>query len=177
MGNFPLAQGVFVDRVVDMDALVIICAFFGLLSLIWMGWIDLKLWILPNELVGLFMAMAIPFHYGLDWRYGSVFYLIGGACVGGGILYIIRAIGNKIYGFETMGLGDIKLMMAGGLWLGPQVVLSAMAVGALAGVAHAVGLAFYHKKPIQKMMLPAGPGFIAGLLIVGLYTYGDLLIP
>jgi Flp pilus assembly protein protease CpaA len=160
-----------------MIFLTVICAFIGLLALIWMGWIDLKLWILPNELVALFAVMALPFHFSLDWIYGGILYWFAGALLGGGSLYIIRALGNKFYGYETMGLGDIKLMAAGGLWLGPNAIFMAMAVGAFAGVAHAIGLSRYHKKPLAKMMLPAGPGFIAGLLIIGLWTYKELLLP
>lgn len=146
------------------------------ISLLWMGWIDLKLWILPNELVALLAVTALPFHFGMDWMYGGFLTFIFGACIGGGSLWAIRAVANRIYGFETMGLGDVKLIAAVGLWLGPQSVLMALSVGAFCGVLHAVILAVKFKKPLNRMMLPAGPGFIAGALIVGLYKFGELLL-
>lgn len=159
-----------------MDILAFICLGVALLALVWMGWIDLRLWILPNELVALFALTALPFHFAMDWAYGGWLYFTLGAVAGGGILWVIRLIGNKIYGFETMGLGDIKLLAAAGLWLGPEVILMALAVGAFAGVVHAIILALITWRPLSRMMLPAGPGFIAGILIIGIYTYKDILI-
>lgn len=161
---------------VSVDILAIISVFLAILALIWMGWIDLKLWILPNELVALLALTALPFHFATDWFFGGWLYFIAGAIVGGGVLYGIRYVANRVYGFETMGLGDVKLMAAVGLWLGVDAVMMALAVGALCGVLHAVGLAIYQKQSLKRMMLPAGPGFIAGSLIVGFWTLKDILI-
>jgi leader peptidase (prepilin peptidase)/N-methyltransferase len=158
-----------------MDLLTITCALLALTSLLWMGWIDLKLWILPNELVTLFAVTALPFHYGLDWLYGGWLFLLLGGIVGGGTLLLIRHIANKHYGMETLGLGDVKLMAAAGLWLGPESVLMAMSVGAFMGVLHAVILAYKNNQSLNRMMLPAGPGFIAGILIIGFWTYKEIL--
>ncbi len=154
-----------------MDILTCLLVFLGLITLLWLGWIDLKLWILPNELVGLLAIIALPFHYSTDWYYGGLIYIIMGAIVGGSVLWTIRYIANRIYGFETLGLGDVKLMAAVGLWLGPQGALMALSVGAFCGVAHACILAYKHKISLNRMMLPAGPGFIGGSLIVALWTF------
>jgi leader peptidase (prepilin peptidase) / N-methyltransferase len=160
----------------DMEILAISCILTAVIALLWMGWIDLKLWILPNELVILLALSALPFHFALDWIYGGFLIFIFGAIIGGGSLWGIRAAANRIYGFETMGLGDVKLMAAVGLWLGPQSVLMALSVGAFCGVLHAVILALKLKKPLNRMMLPAGPGFIAGAIIVGIYKFGERLL-
>lgn len=159
-----------------MDIIAIICALIALIALLWMGWIDLKLWILPNELVLLLALTALPFHFAIDFAYGGLIYIIMGGVIGGGTLWVIRAVANRIYGMETMGLGDVKLMAAGGLWLGPQFILMALSLGALCGVLHAVILALKNKQSLNRMMLPAGPGFIAGLIIIGFYAYKDLLL-
>jgi leader peptidase (prepilin peptidase)/N-methyltransferase len=159
-----------------MEFIAVICAVFALLFLVWMGWIDLKLWILPNELVFALGLLALPFHIAIDWAHGGVLFFIMGAVIGGGALWLIRYISGKIYGFETLGLGDVKLMIAVGLWLGPENVLMAMSLGALCGVAHAGVLAYKNKISLSRMMLPAGPGFIAGTIIIVLWTYKDLLI-
>lgn len=153
-----------------------VCAGLAILALFWMGWIDLKLWILPDELVLLLALVALPFHFAIDWLYGGWLLFICGAIVGAGALWSIRAIANHIYGFETLGLGDVKLMGAVGLWLGPEAVLMALSLGAFCGVLHAVIIAVRTNTGLQGMMLPAGPGFIAGSLIIGIYTYGELLL-
>ena len=143
------------------------------MALIWMGWIDLKLWILPNELVILLAVTALPFHYATDWFFGEPLYFIFGAAIGGGLLWGIRYVANKIYGFDTLGLGDVKLMAAVGLWLGPEFAMMALSLGAFCGVGHAVALALLHKQSLNRMMLPAGPGFIAGSLIAGFWFLKD----
>lgn len=159
-----------------MDILAFLCILLAFIALLWMGWIDLKLWILPDELVILLAVTALPFYFAMDWVYGGFLSFIMGAIVGGGALWGIRAVANRIYGFETMGLGDVKLMAAVGLWLGPQSVLMALSVGAFCGVLHAVILAVKSKKPLGGMMLPAGPGFIAGAIFVGLFKFGEILL-
>jgi leader peptidase (prepilin peptidase)/N-methyltransferase len=147
-----------------------------------MGWIDLKLWILPNELVAAFGISAIAFHLAIDWDYGGWLFFAIGAVVGGGSLWIIRLVANKIYGMETLGFGDVKLMAAGGLLLGPEGILMAMSVGALCGVAHAVLIVLGQKiktgqwVSMNRMALPAGPGFITGLIVVGIWMYKDILV-
>lgn len=159
-----------------MEVLAILCVFFAVVALLWMGWIDLKLWILPNELVVLLALMAFPFHFATDWFFGGWLYFVIGGVVGGGALLAIRAAANRFYGFETLGLGDVKLMSAIGLWLGPEDVLMALSVGAFCGVAHAITLAVVNKQPLNRMMLPAGPGFVAGALIVGVWTMKDIIL-
>lgn len=159
-----------------MDIIAIMCILLALTALLWMGWIDLKLWILPNELVILLAITALPFHFATDWFFGGWLYFIVGGIVGGGTLLAIRHAANKFYGFETLGLGDIKLMAAVGLWLGPETTLMALSVGAFCGVAHALTLAIINKQSLNKMMLPAGPGFIAGSIIVGAWMIKDIII-
>lgn len=151
----------------------VVIAFFMLL---WAGWIDLKLWILPNELLFVYGLMALPFHYAIDWVYGGWLYFMLGGMMGGVILLIIREAANRFYKMETMGLGDIKLMTAAGLWLGPQGVILTLAVGSFCGALHALGLAVIKKQSLKRLMLPAGPGFIAGILLVSLWTYKDLIL-
>lgn len=159
-----------------MEILAISCAVLAFIALIWMGWIDLKLWILPNELVFLYALTALPFHFAIDWVYGGWLLFVVGALIGGTTLLMIREAANRFYGMETLGLGDIKLMSAAGLWLGPQGILLALSVGAFCGVFHAVILAVTKKQSLKRMMLPAGPGFIAGIILVTLWTYRDLVL-
>jgi leader peptidase (prepilin peptidase)/N-methyltransferase len=155
-----------------MDILSLISLFFIVLSLVWMGWIDLKLWILPNELMILFFVFVCVFHVTSN-HFEWLFYGIGGV-LGGGSLWLIRTIANRIYGFETLGFGDVKLLTVGGFWLGPEAILMALSLGAFMGVVHAICIYGYrkfikgHNISLNRMALPAGPGFIFGILIIKL---------
>jgi leader peptidase (prepilin peptidase)/N-methyltransferase len=88
----------------------------------------------------------------------------------------VRWAGNAYYGRESMGLGDVKLMAAAGLWLGPHGVILALICGAVAGVMHGCGLALVKRlktglwPPMSQLELPAGPGFIVGM--IGAWFYG-----
>lgn len=177
MVNIALVQDVIADRVKPMDNLALISMGLALLFLFWMGWIDLKLWILPNELVAFFALTALVFHCAMDGYYGGWWFMIIGAVIGGGSLWCIRLVANKIYGMDTLGFGDIKLMAAGGLWLGPEGILMAMSAGALCGVFHAIMIVLAKRYEtgqwvsMNRMALPAGPGFITGLVMVGIWVY------
>jgi len=165
-----------------MEMIAYVSLITALISLLWMGWIDLKLWILPNELIGLFVIAVVVFHFTTGWYYGGWLFFAIGSIIGGGSLIGIRAVANRIYGTDTMGMGDIKLMFAAGLWLGPEGVLMALSVGALCGILHAsiiIGHKYFttgHKVSLNRMALPAGPGFIAGIILVYLWQYGDFIL-
>ena len=163
-----------------MEFMAILCMVLAVLCLLWAGWIDLKLWILPNELVLAVALLSLFFHFfnahmSPDWISIAV-----GGIVGGGALWVIRAVANYIYGMETLGLGDVKLMAAVGLWLGSEGVFMALSVGSFCGVLHALSIAGYNKYvrgqdvSLHRMALPAGPGFIAGSLLVAIFTFKEL---
>lgn len=171
---------IFADRLCAMEIMAFVSVLLAVTVLLWMGWIDLKLWILPNELVIALAFLALPFHYALDWYYGGWLFFVIGAAAGSGALLAIRAVANRIYQAETLGLGDVKLMAAAGLWLGPEGVLMAMSVGAFGGIIHAM-IIVAHKRfalgqavSLNRMALPAGPGFIAGIILAGLWYFKDL---
>jgi leader peptidase (prepilin peptidase)/N-methyltransferase len=63
---------------------------------------------------------------------------LAGIVVGGGILWSIGIVGSKVYGRDAMGFGDVKLLAAGGGFVGPGGALAALVVGSF--VASVVGL-------------------------------------
>lgn len=64
-------------------------------------------------------------------RVGAILASLAGMGVGAGALLFIGALGRKIYGVEAMGQGDVKLLAAGGGFVGPGGALVALAVAAL----------------------------------------------
>lgn len=144
--------------------------------------IDLRHWLLPNTYNFAFGVFGLAFHAGHHFTLLSPLEMIAGLIMGGGFLAVIRFFGNIAYKQETLGLGDVKLMMAAGVWLGTDATLFAIVIGAMAGLLHGIGIALYKthilKDPVsvKRMALPAGPGFIAGIAVVFLVEFWDKLL-
>ena len=163
-----------------LDIISLLCLVIAVLLLTALIVIDIKVRLLPNVLVlGLAITGAV-FHAAALFTYGNAIDLLIGATLGGGTLYLIRAIANKLYDADTLGLGDVKLMMAGGLWLGSYFITLALIVGAVAGILHGLILIVIVRAQtkewpsLSRFSLPAGPGFAVGLFILALAKFAGL---
>ncbi len=142
--------------------------------------IDLRVRLLPDRLVLPFGLLALVFHSITTFHFVGLPDIALGAMLGGGILYGIRFIANHIYQQDTLGLGDVKLMLTAGLWLGPEGVLMALTLGAAGGLVHGIGTAliqtFTRKAPfsLSRLEVPAGPGFAVGIALVALYKFSSI---
>ena len=149
----------------------------GILSII-----DLKTFLLPNKWVAAFAALGFTFHAINAFDALSIEQVAYGSLAGFWTLYIIRAGGNWYYKQDSLGLGDVKLLGAAGIWLGVEGVFFAITTGAFAGLIHgiiyAVCVSIKNKQPIQmaRLRIPAGPGFAIGTLGVITWQYRDLLV-
>ena len=86
-----------------------------------------------------------------------------GAAINAGIFYGLRWIVSRIKGREAMGLGDVKLVATGGLWLGPLGLPYIMAVSGVATLL-GVGIAsLITRKPLWQGEMPLGPGLALGI--------------
>ena len=159
--------------------LSLLCLFSAVLVLIILAIIDFQTRLLPNIWVGLFAVLGIIFHTisreaVLSWE-GALLGALGGF----GLLYTIRLIANAHYKQDSLGLGDVKLLGAAGIWLGFQPVMIAMSVGAFAGLGHGLIYAIYLARKKQETLslrllkIPAGPGFVFGILVSGSMVYAD----
>ena len=139
--------------------------------------IDLRARLLPNKLVLPFALLAILFHITTKWQFLEPTHMLFGALIGFGSLFLIRAIANYVYKQDTLGLGDVKLMGAAGLWLGPEMVMMALSIGAFAGLLHGIAVALYTayknktKPSFSRLQIPAGPGFAIGIVLAGAYMF------
>lgn len=160
------------------DIIVLTCLLGAIGLLIALSVIDLKHRLLPDRLVLPLASLAIIFHFSLGWRVLLPVEMIAGAVIGAGFLYAIRCAANRIYKTDALGLGDVKLMGAAGLWLGPDGILLALVAGALFGMAHGLGVALYTarkngtKIDLNRLEVPAGPGFALGIVAMFIYKYG-----
>ncbi|MCE9593358.1 MAG: prepilin peptidase [Planctomycetes bacterium] len=94
--------------------------------------------ILPEIHADTVLAVHLS-HGGAIERWPALVATVVGMAVGGGILWGIGWIGEKIYGREAMGFGDVKLMCGGGGLVGPGGTLAALLIASLA--ASIVGVA------------------------------------
>ncbi|MBL8642615.1 MAG: prepilin peptidase [Rhodospirillaceae bacterium] len=140
----------------------------GLLSLI-----DFKTGYLPDMIVGPLalagLAIAIiGSPIGVSWQMALL-----AACINGAVFYGLRWLVSKMKGREAMGLGDVKLIAAGGLWLGPLALPYIMAVGGIATLLGAGLAGLITRKPVWRGEMPLGPGLclgIWGVFVAGLFV-------
>jgi leader peptidase (prepilin peptidase)/N-methyltransferase len=137
--------------------------------------IDYKLQIIPNRL-NLTMAeigIVIAFLYGTSNVAITIDMLLG-MLAGGGIFLAITLIGGLIYGKEAMGLGDVKLMGALGLYFGLSniivIAVISFLIGAILGV---ILIATKIKKSDEY--IPFGP-FIVIATFICMFIPFDILL-
>ena len=149
----------------------------GLVVLMILSIIDLRVWLLPNKYVLAFAILGIIFHSALGFQLLPPQDMLFGALLGGGLLYLVRMGGNAYYKQDTLGLGDVKLLAAAGLWLGVEGVVLALTAGAFVGLLHGIGVALTRaakektKPNLNRLMIPAGPGFCVGIVAAWLYIF------
>ncbi len=64
-------------------------------------------------------------------RAGALLASLAGMVAGGGVLLVIGWVGKRVYGQDAMGFGDVKLLAAGGGFVGPGGALVALMLGAV----------------------------------------------
>lgn len=165
-----------------IDILLLLCFTCGVAVLGALSYIDIKTFLLPNKWVAAFAVLGFCFHVVSGFEALDLDQAAYGALGGFWTLYIIRAAGNWYYKQDSLGLGDVKLLCAGGLWLGVEGVFFAITIGAFAGLVHGVIYALYtalkNKQPVKmaRLRIPAGPGFAVGIFSVIIWQYSDLLV-
>ncbi len=85
--------------------------------LIWLTWVDRRTERLPNVLVGALAALA-----GVAWLTGALpvggVNALLGVLVGGGALWGLAALMERLTGRSGLGLGEVKMLAALGAWAG-----------------------------------------------------------
>lgn len=154
---------------------VLYTAYFGLtpqgivyliltLALVVETWIDFRHRIIPDEITLPGMALALVasavfpgIHGESVWWAGFLKSLIG-LLVGGGFLYIVGTVAERILKKEAMGGGDVKLLALIGAVIGWQGVLWTIFASSFVGAV--VGL--YYKWKRGEEAVPYGPFLALG---------------
>jgi len=92
-----------------------------------------------------------------------------GALAGGGSLWLMGFLWEKLRGVEAMGFGDVKMMLMVGAYLGCRLTFLTILLGALSGYLAGISLMLRRGSRDLQMMLPfgifLGSGSIISLLI------------
>jgi leader peptidase (prepilin peptidase)/N-methyltransferase len=128
--------------------------------------VDLQFSIIPNEfnyfliITGLLMAGVPHYPYvsqsALAFNTGQFLTALFGGLLGGGLFLALALISPYIYGRPALGMGDVKLIAAYGLWLGPKLVLFTIIAGALIGAVVGTVLMAIRGESIRTE-IPFGP--------------------
>jgi leader peptidase (prepilin peptidase)/N-methyltransferase len=150
----------------------------ALLALIF---IDAEHMILPNVItypgaaLALVARIVVPNLYGVAALGGaqtqvrpwlvSLGGAILGALVGGGFLWLVGWLWERVRGVEAMGLGDVKMLFMVGAYLGWPLTLLTIFVGVLTGSIAGVSVMLGRKERDMQMMLPFGIFLGVGSLV------------
>lgn len=128
---------------------------------------DARHYIIPDEFTvgGLVLGLVLSFRGGL----AGLLEAVVGAAVGFAVLYGVAVVGEKVFGKEAMGGGDIKMMAMVGSFVGWQGVLLTIFGGSLLGTLIFVPLALK-----EKRLVPFGIFLAAAAAIV--FVAGDAMI-
>lgn len=143
---------------------------------------------LPGLLFALVVRAFVPNTYGLAflsegmlegwpiWAV-SVAGALFGAALGGGSLWLMGWLWERLRGVEAMGLGDVKMMFMVGAYLGWPLTVTTIFLGVVGGSVIGVGLMLWRRERDMQMLLPFGiflgigaiVSLLAGQQIVGWY--------
>ncbi|HJZ67244.1 MAG TPA: prepilin peptidase [Blastocatellia bacterium] len=154
--------------------------------------IDLRHKLLPNKITypGLLLLLVLrafapdpwvlahtPRPFSLeaapDWAV-SLFASVLGAAAGGGALWAVREVYYRLRHVEGMGLGDVKMMLMVGAFLGWQLTLLTIFIGSLLGSLIGVMLILV-RGGNMKMQIPFGV-FLGPAGIIALFVGKQLIV-
>ena len=89
------------------------------------------------------------------WLVSLIGALIG-ALAGGGSLWLMGFLWEKLRGIEAMGFGDVKMMFMVGAFLGGRLTVLTIMIGALSGSVAGIAMMYRRGGRNLQMMLPFG---------------------
>src|SRR5216684_1003857 len=160
-------------------------------SILALVFIDAEHMILPNAITYPGIIFAVVMRVALPWLGGAshlddlpflitvfpgyplvIVSLIGlgvGALAGGGSLWLMGFIWKKLRGVEAMGMGDVKMMLMVGAFLGWRLAGLTIFIGVFSGSLAGIALMFRRGRRNLQMMLPFG-------IFLGIGAFMSLLV-
>ena len=140
-----------------------VCAALFCAALLFLSVTDIQCLIIPDpyHVVILVLALICAFFPSPVVWYDRLIGFAGG----GGILYLIAVLSEKILKKEGMGGGDIKLLAVSGAFLGWQLVLLGLFLGSIVGAV--IGIIAMTSKKAEGLAskIPFAPSLSVGMII------------
>ena len=135
--------------------------------LLTLGWIDLRTWRLPDVLTLPLIAVGVI----AGWLFApdELIDRAIGAIAGYLCLWLVAYCYRRVRGREGLGLGDAKLLAAGGAWVGASGLPTVVAGGAVAALVVAAGLMLTGARVGRTSALPFGPFLASAIWAVWLF--------
>lgn len=131
--------------------------------------IDLQQKILPDYLTAIVAIIGVGLAFYAPIRITGWEMAAWGSVAGGVGSWLFREAAWRWRGVEAMGLGDVKLFAAIGIWVGVEGVVSAALAGSVLTIL-VVGLRWlWTRQGGLRDEVPFGPGIAAGFLITLLW--------
>lgn len=136
--------------------------------------VDLKEQIIPNRLNLLMfeVGLVFVFLYGFT-NINIALNMLIGMLAGGGIFLVITLLGGLIAGKEAMGMGDVKLMGALGLYFGLQNIVVISVIAFLIGAIGSIIFMIISKKNANTY-IPFGPFIVISSVITTFVPFSIL---
>lgn len=136
--------------------------------------VDFKEQIIPNRLNLLIFEVGLIFVFLQGFSNINIASnMLLGMITGGGIFLIITLIGGLIAGKEAMGMGDVKLMGALGLFFGMQNIIIVSVLSFLIGAIGSIIFMIVNRKNANTY-IPFGP-FIVVSSVITIFVPFDIL--
>jgi len=129
--------------------------------LLTLAWIDAASFRLPDVLTLPLLLAGLAEAF---WREpDQLTARAGAAALAFGALWALAALYRRLRGREGLGMGDAKLLAAGGAWLGPAPLPDVLLLAACSALCYAMLLPLRGARITGTLKLPFGP-FLAGAI-------------
>lgn len=129
-----------------------------------LAWIDLRRGIIPDWLNLAIAVLGLARAVILDGWAAA----LSAGCEGvviGAIVWLLRRLYFTFRKFQGLGLGDVKLLAASGIWIGVAGVPMQLLVASLTALAAAGVMQLAGRTLTRQTSLPFGPFLALGLLV------------
>lgn len=137
-----------------------------------LSWIDVRTLRLPDALTLPLIALGLVYNLAASGWSGAALSGLG-AGLGYGVIWALQAYWRWRFKREGIGLGDAKLLSAGGAWCGPMALPFILLAASGLGLVVALGGWMFKipaRSDVMGMRLPFGPFLSVGIALVWLVT-------
>jgi leader peptidase (prepilin peptidase)/N-methyltransferase len=120
------------------------------------------------------LPQLLNFFPGLPVWLVSLIGAVLGALAGGGSLWLMGFLWEKLRGIEAMGFGDVKMMLMVGAFLGWRLTVLTILIGALSG--SVAGIAMMYKRGGRNMQMMLPFGIFLGIGAIVSLLFGSAII-